>query len=154
MTSVTMGLSRTGHPTLPDSLNAWLKKKGGYVHGDWLVWSAVNPLGLTFVGKVSNTEIKQRLDQGYVVILNVKGGSHYVLAWWYRGDIIYINDSGSSYAGQVAISECFDGQTGVYAPYSSGYYSLIGKMTSYLRKDDELLTMADRPKINVKTMQQ
>lgn len=55
VSSVAMALQGLGHPTNPSQLNQWLKGHGGYVQGDWLVWAAVNPLGITFQGKISNS---------------------------------------------------------------------------------------------------
>ena len=57
--------------------------------------------------------MKKNLDAGYVVILNVRNGGHWVLATGYSGDTIKVNDPGydkSSYA----LSEVVNGNTGVY----------------------------------------
>ena len=154
VSSVAMALTGLGHGTNPSALNQWLKGHGGYVNGDWLVWGSINPLGISWQGKVSNSVIKSKLDQGYVVILNVHNGGHYVLAYSYNGDNIMVNDPGSSTAGYYPIGQCVDGQTGVYAPHSSGYHNLLGKISSFLRvEDDALSTMADRPRINVASKQ-
>jgi len=93
MSSVSMALAGTVRPDInPSILNKWLTQNGGYVSGDLLVWAAVNNFGLTFQGKVANSEIKSRLDQGNVVICNVHNGKHWVLAYGYSGDSILIND--------------------------------------------------------------
>ncbi len=92
MSSAAMSLSGTGHNFTPSTLNAWLKSNGGYVSGDLFVWAAINSLGLTFEGKVANSQIKANLDQGKVVICNVHNGKHWVLAYGYNGDNIFIND--------------------------------------------------------------
>ena len=55
MSSAAMALSGTGHNHTPDSLNSWLKSNGGYVSGDLFVWTAINKLGLTYKGKISNS---------------------------------------------------------------------------------------------------
>jgi hypothetical protein len=148
VSSVAMALNGLGHGNNPSTLNQWLKGHGGYVNGDWLVWASVNPLGITFQGKVSNSAIKSRIDQGYVVILNVHNGGHYVLATSYNGDTINVNDPGSG-NGPYTISQCVDGQTGVYAPHSSTYHNLVGQIKSFLRvEEDSLFIMADRPRVN------
>ena len=55
MTSVAMMLNDGKNP---GSLNSWLKNNGGY-SGCLIVWSAVNSLGKTYVGKeTSITNIK------------------------------------------------------------------------------------------------
>lgn len=101
MSSAAMALSGTGHSYNPSSLNAWLKGHGGYVSGDLFVWASINQLGLSFEGKVPNSQIKSKLDQGKVVICNVHNGGHWVLAHSYNGDNIMVNDPGynvSSYS--------------------------------------------------------
>ena len=85
MSSAAMALSGVGHNYNPGTLNSWLKSNGGYVSGDLFVWSAINKLGLTYHGKISNSEIKHHLDIGDVVILNVHNGGHWVLAHGYSG---------------------------------------------------------------------
>jgi len=92
MSSVAMGLTGIGKTYTPSSLNTWLTGHGGYASGDLLVWAAVNSLGLTFIGKVSNNLIKSNLDSGNVVLSNVHKGAHWVLAYGYNGDSILVND--------------------------------------------------------------
>lgn len=94
MSSASMGLSGVGHAYNPSTLNTWLKGHGGYVSGDLFVWASINPIGLTFEGKVSNSQIKTKLDQGKVVICNVHNGGHWVLATRYDGNTIFVNDPG------------------------------------------------------------
>ncbi len=94
MSSASMALAGTGHNYNPSTLNQWLKGHGGYVSGDLFVWGAINSLGLTFQGKVANSQIKSQLDQGKVVICNVHNGGHWVLATGYSGDNILVNDPG------------------------------------------------------------
>lgn len=94
MSSAAMALAGTGHSYNPSTLNAWLKSHGGYVSGDLFVWGSINSLGLTFEGKVANSQIKTKLDQGKVVICNVHNGGHWVLAHGYSGDNILVNDPG------------------------------------------------------------
>lgn len=113
MSSAAMALSGTGHSYNPGTLNSWLKTHGGYASGDLFVWTAINKLGLTFKGRVSNSEIKHNLDAGNVVILNVHNGGHWVLAHGYSGDNILVNDPGYS-TSSYSLSGIVNGNTGVY----------------------------------------
>lgn len=113
MSSLAMGLAGTGHNYNPSTLNTWLKGHGGYVSGDLLVWGSVTPLGLTFQGKFANSQIKAKLDQGFVVICNVHNGGHWVLAHSYSGDNINVNDPGYSTTA-YALNTIVDGQNAVY----------------------------------------
>jgi hypothetical protein len=54
ISSASMALAGTGHKFNPSTLNKWLKSNEGYINGDLLVWTAINLLGLSFEGKVSN----------------------------------------------------------------------------------------------------
>ncbi len=94
MTSVTMALAATGYDFTPSTFNQWLTSHGGFYDGGEYIWASTNVLGLRFQGKVSNSQIRPHLDAGYVVIMWVRGGSHWVLAHGYNGDTIYVNDSG------------------------------------------------------------
>lgn len=113
MSSAAMALSGVGHNYNPGTLNSWLKSNGGYVSGDLFVWTAINKIGLTYHGKIANTEIKHHLDSGDVVILNVHSGAHWVLAHGYSGDNILVNDPGFS-TSSYSISQIVSGQTAVY----------------------------------------
>ena len=53
-----MALKGVGQNYDPSSLNTWLKGHGGYVSGDLFVWASINSLGVTFLGKVSKSQIK------------------------------------------------------------------------------------------------
>lgn len=113
MSSASMALAGTGHNYNPSTLNQWLKAHGGYVSGDLFVWGSINSLGLTFEGKVANSQIKAKLDQGRVVICNVHNGGHWVLAYGYNGDNILVNDPGYS-TTSYTLSQIVDGQNGIY----------------------------------------
>ena len=113
MSSAAMALAGTGHTFNPSTLNQWLKSHGGYVSGDLFVWGSINSLGLVFEGKVNNSEIKSKLDQGKVVICNVHNGGHWVLAYAYNGDSILVNDPGDS-TTSYNLNEIVNGQNGVY----------------------------------------
>lgn len=137
MSSLAMGLAGTGHNYNPSSLNQWLKGNGGYVSGDLLVWGSVTRLGLTFEGKVSNSQIKSKLDQGRVVICNVHNGGHWVLAYGYSGDNILVNDPGYS-TTSYSLSQIVDGQNAIYR-VGNGIFGSLSNMRS-----DVDLTEADK----------
>jgi hypothetical protein len=108
MSSVSMALnglgkSVNGQSSNPGVLNAFLRSNGGYVSGNLFVWGAVSRFGLSYQGQPSNqAEIKAAICANKVVILNVMGGGHWVLATGYDGNTFYVNDSGfnrSSYSG-------------------------------------------------------
>lgn len=77
------------------------------------MWGSINSLGLTFEGKVANSQIKAKLDQGKVVICNVHNGGHWVLAYGYNGDNILVNDPGYT-TTSYTLSQIVDGQNGIY----------------------------------------
>jgi hypothetical protein len=83
MSSAAMALKGIGKNYNPSTLNTWLKANGGYVSGDLFVWASINPLGVTFKGKVTRSQIKGNLDVDNIVILNVHNGAHWVLATGY-----------------------------------------------------------------------
>jgi hypothetical protein len=105
MSSVAMALAGTGHDFNPSTLNQWLKEHGGYLNGDLLVWGSINSLGLTYQGKIASFQIQSVLDQGKIVICNVRNGAHWVLAYGYDGNNIFVNDPGynvtSYYLNQI-----------------------------------------------------
>lgn len=87
-----MGLTGVGINFDPSTLNKWLKTHGGYLNGDTFVWGSVNELGLLYEGKVANRHIKSNIDEGKVVICNVRSGTHWILAYQYTGDTFFVND--------------------------------------------------------------
>jgi hypothetical protein len=123
MSSASMALAGTGHAFNPSTLNTWLKGHGGYVSGDLFVWGSINALGLSFQGKVSNSQIKAKLDAGAVVICNVHNGGHWVLAHSYSGDNINVNDPGYS-TTSYTLSQIVDGQNAVYH-VGNGYLNVM-----------------------------
>lgn len=127
MSSLAMGLAGTGHNYNPSTLNAWLKGHGGYVSGDLLVWGSVTSIGLAFQGKVANSQIKAKLDQGFVVICNVHNGGHWVLAHSYSGDNINVNDPGYS-TTSYALNTIVDGQNAIYKVGNGFQYEIISSL--------------------------
>lgn len=93
VTSIASALTGTGHNQNPSTLNNWLKANKGYVNKDDFVWASINSFGLTFEGKVSNALVRINLDVGYVVIINVRKGAHWVLATGFNGNTIFVKDS-------------------------------------------------------------
>lgn len=113
MTSASMALNGIGKSVNPSSLNKWLTANGGYVKDDLFVWASINSWGVTFQGFISNDKITKYIDGGYIVILNVHNGGHWVLATGYQGDSITVNDPGYSTASYT-LSQIVNGNTGVY----------------------------------------
>jgi len=113
MSSVAMALAGTGHNYNPSTLNTWLKGHGGYVSGDLFVWGSVKPIGLSYVGKVSNSNIASSLSAGHIVILNVHSGHHWVLATSMSGSTIQVHDPGFS-TTSYTLSEIVANNSGLF----------------------------------------
>ncbi len=58
--------------------------------------------------------MKINLDVGYVVIVNVNKGAHWVLATGYSGNTIFVNDSLNLAKKSYDLSEIVSGNTGIY----------------------------------------
>lgn len=93
ISSVAMAMAGLGQNQNPSTLNAWLKANKGYSTKNEFVWASVKPFGLNFEGQVPNSLLKINLDVGYVVIINVSKGAHWVLAIGYKDNTIYVKDS-------------------------------------------------------------
>jgi len=102
MTSVSMvlngmGKSINGKKMNPDVLNNYLTKNGGYVSGDEFVWSKVDSFGLKFItNSCPRSQVISKFNAGDIVILNVRGGSHWVLMTGHSGNTLKVNDPGFS----------------------------------------------------------
>ncbi|KAG2387183.1 hypothetical protein C9374_001515 [Naegleria lovaniensis] len=113
MTSVTSALNGRGKSSKnPGEMNAYLRAHGGY-YGNLFVWGAVAKFGFKYLGQTTNkSTIRNWLCSGKVVVLNVNGGGHWVLAKSYSSGVYGVNDSGynrSSYAeSQVVRAAAFD----------------------------------------------
>jgi hypothetical protein len=57
------------------TLNKWLIENRGYDKGNNLIWSSFGKLGATFYGFISNIQIKEKLDEGKILILNVRAAA-------------------------------------------------------------------------------
>ncbi len=113
MSSVAMALTGIGKGQDPGSMNAWLTENNGYYGGNGFLWASINPFGVRFVGRIPNSNIAANIACGNLVMMNVRGGSHWVLATEFMGNTIYVNDSGFSNTS-YSLSEVIDGNTGVY----------------------------------------
>ena len=57
------------------------------------MWGASTKLGLKFKGKLTDSdEIKDAVNSGKIVVLNVKKGDHWVLAKRISGDEYHVQD--------------------------------------------------------------
>jgi hypothetical protein len=109
-----MALKGFGQDFNPKTLNSWLINNRGYVSGDLFVWASINTFGLTFRGFISNSAIKKNIDDGNVVIINVRNGGHWVLVTGYSGSsTLSVNDAGFSISS-YDLNQVVDGNTGVY----------------------------------------
>lgn len=86
-----MALKGNGYDYNPRMLNNWLRANDGYSGND-IVWGAVNSIGLKYEGKIGAGLVKNRLDQNKIVIINVNGRGHWVLAYGYSRNSIKVND--------------------------------------------------------------
>eukprot|EP00048_Salpingoeca_helianthica_P014611 m.222564 g.222564 ORF g.222564 m.222564 type:complete len:188 (+) comp16056_c0_seq1:341-904(+) len=89
MSSVAMFLAGRGASIDPGSLNSYLQNHGGYVRGDDIIWGTVDALGFsTFMGMESVTvdDLSWGLSQCHGIVVEVRGGAHWVLLTDYRGD--------------------------------------------------------------------
>jgi len=78
-------------------LNTWLKAHGGYVGGDEFVWATVDKFGLSFqTNACPRSEVVAKFNAGDIVILNVRGGAHWVLMTGHSGNTLHVNDPGFS----------------------------------------------------------
>lgn len=75
---------------------SWLHRNKGY-RGNSLNWKSVHPLGLIFGDKLhAINQIKEKICNDEVVLINVRHGDHWALSTGYNDDTFYVNDSGYS----------------------------------------------------------
>lgn len=127
-----MGLKGIGKDYNPSTLNTWLKANGGYVSGDLFVWASINPLGVTFLGKVTRSQIKDNLDRENLVLLNVHNGAHWVLATGYQGDNIYINDPNYT-TPFYTLDQIVENQVGIFRVGNGLLPMMIDELETVLR---------------------
>ena len=101
MALATKGEKINGQTPDPATLNQWLIRNGGFVDGDLLVWNAVSKLGgmhmTSYTGSLSPAALKASVEQCLPVVVNVRGGSHWVLVVGYddaNPNLFYVNDPG------------------------------------------------------------
>lgn len=139
VTAVSIGLSGIGINQTPSTLNEWLKDNKGYLNKDDFVWAALNQLGITFGGKITNSLIKQNIDDGNLVIMNVNKGQHWVLATGYHENTIYVIDPLFPNIQSYEIKTIVNGNTGLYKvpPSFSPIVIDVPARSRYLRADKE-----------------
>ena len=95
MTSITMALNGRGKSSMnPGQMNYWLRSNNGYTD-DLFEWYSVYSLGLRYVGFTTDIQtIIEWVCSGKVVVLNVRGGKHWVLAKSYSNGMFQVNDPG------------------------------------------------------------
>lgn len=113
VSSVASALTGTGHNQNPSTLNTWLNSNKGYDSKNDFVWGSLNQFGFAFQGKVANSMVRLNLDVGYIVIVNVRNGAHWVLATGFSGNTIFVKDSLYPFEF-YDISEVVNGNSGVY----------------------------------------
>ena len=146
MSSVAMALSGCGHNYNPGTLNTWLKGHGGYVSGDLFVWGSVKPIGLSYVGKVTNANIASNLAAGHIVILNVHKGAHWVLATSISGSTIQVHDPGFS-TTSYTLSEIVANNSGLFHAGNGFMGMMIGELEYVLNvngKRDKMREVEER----------
>ena len=109
-----MGLTGIGINKNPSSLNTWLKNNKGFNSKNEFVWASVNSLGMVYQGQFANALLRINLDVGYIVIINVNKGAHWVLATGYEGTTIYVKDSLHTTVTSYNMSEIVSGHNAVY----------------------------------------
>jgi hypothetical protein len=137
VSAAAIGLSGIGINQNPSSLNAWLKNNKGYVNKDDFVWASINSFGVLFEGKIPNTLLKINLDVGYLVVINVNKGQHWVLATGYSGNTIFVVDSLYLNVKSYDMSAVVSGNSGVYkVPNTFSLPVMINDLEKkYLRTD-------------------
>lgn len=84
---------------------------------------------------IPNSLIKLNLDVGYIVVMEVNKGPHYVLATGYSGTTINVNDPLYTSTKTYDISTVVSGKTAVYKiPVSSSSLFEPSFVASFLNK--------------------
>ena len=123
ITSVAMAMAGLEKNQNPSTLNTWLKANKGYDKNNAFVWNSITPFGMTYEGMIPNSLIKLNLDVGYIVIIEVSKGPHYVLATGYNGNTINVNDPLYTTTKTYDISAVVAGKTAIYKiPVASSDY--------------------------------
>lgn len=128
-----MALSGVGVNQNPSTLNKWLAANKGYDSKHAYVWASINPFGITYEGQVGNSILKLNLDVGYIVIINVDKGAHWVLATGYSGNTIYVQDSLHTTIKSYDISQIVSGHNAVYKVPNTLPEHVLNKYDEILR---------------------
>ncbi|KAL4467229.1 hypothetical protein ABPG72_005854 [Tetrahymena utriculariae] len=140
LSSVSMALNSygktvDGQSSNPKTVNDWLKAHSGY-SGELFIWGSISSLGFSYVGKVNAAQAATDLDQGYVVILNVRNGGHWVLATGRNGSTFNVNDPGynvSTYTqSEVTQAAIFS----VRAGFLQQAYEAFENLANFVNQDD------------------
>jgi len=104
-----MALTAAGESISPGDLNSWLNAHGGFTHGDWIIWGAINGLGgmklVASYSSLSLASLEALVDSCHPVVVNVRDRTHYVLVTGNAGGgNFYTNDPGSHPAPVYAYS--------------------------------------------------
>jgi len=77
-----LGIFSDGKLFNPSIMNEWLKKHGGFVQRDQVVWDSLTPLGVEFLGFTSDHQVMiNAIVQGKPLIFQVKGENRYVVGF-------------------------------------------------------------------------
>jgi len=95
MSCVAMALSTKGYDINPGTLNSWLDGHAGYESGCDIVWAAVNSFKVMTFQAMENANyatICAGAAAGHAIIINVRGGTHWVLVTGCSGGNYLVND--------------------------------------------------------------
>ena len=143
ISSVAMGLAGVGVNQNPSSLNIWLKAHKGYDSKNNFVWNSITALGATYQGQVSNAILKLNIDVGYLVIINVNKGAHWVLATGYTGNTIHVKDSQHPEITDYDLSVVVSGHNAVYKVPNTKSIPI-----GFLKKYEEILKIGRNKKMS------
>jgi len=145
MSSVSMvlngyGVTLDGQESNPGSLDKWLTRNGGYASGDLFIWSSVNRFGFSFqTNSLPRDQVEGAINSGKIVILNVRGGSHWVLATGMGSNgAINVNDPGFN-QGQYDINDVV--AAGVYVRTGAKKGFLLTQAQASCGSCDDIQTM-------------
>jgi hypothetical protein len=85
-------------------------------------------LGITYQGLVPIALLKLNLDVGYLVIINVDKGAHWVLATGYTGNTIHVRDSLHTTITNYDTSQIVTGHIAIYKVPTSLPTELLYKL--------------------------
>jgi len=69
---------------------------------------------MIYEGTVPNSLVRINIDVGYIVILNVLKGSHYVLATGFKDNTIFVNDPLHTSTKSYDLGSVVNGKTVIY----------------------------------------